>query len=64
MIDLDAFGMNGQEPEQLRMMRELVQSEEPDLFQLMHMDDPIVKAYIEDPTLAYREAMATAGIKI
>jgi hypothetical protein len=62
VIDLDAFGLNGKEPEQLKMMRTLLEKEEPDLFRLVHQDDPIIKKYIGDPTLAYKEAMAAAGL--
>jgi hypothetical protein len=36
--------------------------QEPDLFRMVHQDDDYIKGYIVDPTKAYREAMANAGL--
>lgn len=36
--------------------------QEPDLFELVHQNDPMIKQYVSDPTRAYQEAMAAAGL--
>ena len=56
VVDLNDWGHNGVEPQQLKDMRQFVQQENPDFYKLVHQDDPLIQKYIDDPTLAMREA--------
>ena len=55
-MDLNDWGHNGIEPPQLAEMRQFVQEENPEVYRLAHQDDPLLKKYLDDPTLAIREA--------
>ena len=55
-MDLNDWGHNGIEPPQLGQMRSFVQETNPELYQLVHQDDPLLKKYLDDPTIAIREA--------
>ena len=50
------FGADGNEPEQLTMLRDLVANEAPEIYSLILGDDEIAAQYIHDPGLALRQA--------
>ena len=58
VIDLEEFGLRGEEPDAVRMLREMVQKEDPAFVKLVHGDEPLVQKYMEDPGAAWKEAQA------
>jgi len=55
VIDLDAMGFNGEEPEYLKMVRNTVKSQEPGLWEAVLKEDPLARKYMDDPTVVMKE---------
>lgn len=55
IVDLQQLGWDGVEPSYLRAVRERLISDEPDLWQMIHQDDPLMKDMLENPAFATLE---------
>ena len=55
VIDLDAMGFNGEEPEYLKMVRNTVKSQEPGLWEAVLKEDPLARKYMDDPMVVMKE---------
>lgn len=58
VVDLEAFGVRGEEPAAVSSLRNLMKDTEPALYKLMLTDDKIAQKFMADPSAAYREAQA------
>lgn len=62
MIDLDKFGLNGEVPRSITEVRDRVIEEQPDVWELMTLSDPLVKAILQNPFKAAEIAADAFGV--
>jgi len=55
VIDLDAMGFNGEEPEYIKMVRRTVKNQEPGLWEAVLKEDQLARKYMEEPTAVIKE---------
>lgn len=58
VVDLDAFGLRGDTPEVLETLRMMTKEQDPDIYRLVHQDDPLLQKYMDNPGAAFEEAQA------
>lgn len=62
VVDLKALGFDGSEAAPLRMVRELVQSLEFDMWGIAHGGDESIKELLDDPHKATMKSLNAAGV--
>ncbi|GAB5037670.1 Hypothetical protein NocV09_09600060 [Nannochloropsis oceanica] len=55
LINLDAMGFNGEEPEYIKMVRRTVKNQEPGLWEAVLKEDQLARKYMEEPTAVIKE---------
>lgn len=59
VVDLEEFGLRGEEPEAVRELRDTIQAQEPDIYRFITQDDePSVRRFMADPGAAFEDAQA------
>lgn len=58
MVDLEEFGLRGEEPEAVSALRNMIKEQDPDIYRLIVSDDGVAQRFMADPAQAWKDAQA------